>query len=154
MNINNVEDFSWLYALLKPFASFMHNHIFYKKVYTSGLENIPSEGAVIFAPNHQNALMDALIILSVKNWQPVFMARADIFAGQFVRRLLFFMKILPIFRIRDGRESLKQNDEIFAKSVQVLRKKTLPCDLSRGKPRGSPPSASAQKGHYPNRFYG
>ena len=57
--------------------------------------------------------MDALIILSVKNWQPVFMARADIFAGQFVRRLLFFMKILPIFRIRDGRESLKQNDEIF-----------------------------------------
>ncbi len=123
MKIKNVEDFSWLYALLKPFASFMHNHVFYKKVYTSGLENIPEEGAVIFAPNHQNALMDALIILSVKNWQPVFMARADIFAGQFVRRLLFFMKILPIFRIRDGRESLKQNDEIFEKSVQVLRKK-------------------------------
>ena len=123
MKLANVEDFNWLYAILRIFPGFVHNHIFYKKVYTSGLENIPDEGPVIFAPNHQNALMDALIITSIKNWQPVFMARADIFAGQFVRQLLFFMKILPIFRIRDGKESLKQNDAIFQKAVKVLKKK-------------------------------
>lgn len=123
MKLSNVEDYNWLYAVLRIFPGFVHNHIFYKKVYTSGLENIPDEGPVIFAPNHQNALMDALIITSIKNWQPVFMARADIFAKNIIRQLLFFMKILPIFRIRDGKESLKQNDAIFQKAVKVLKKK-------------------------------
>ncbi|MCR5453501.1 MAG: 1-acyl-sn-glycerol-3-phosphate acyltransferase [Bacteroidales bacterium] len=123
IKFTNLEDPSIVYGALKLFPSFVHNHIFYRNVYTMGLENIPEDGAVIFAPNHQNALMDALIIMSIKSWQPVFMARADIFAGQFVRRLLFFLKILPIFRIRDGKESLKQNDAVFEKAVEVLRKR-------------------------------
>lgn len=123
MKLPNVEQPSIWYALLRFFPGFVHNWIFYKKVYTQGLENIPEKGAVIFAPNHQNTLMDAVIILSVKNWQPVFMARADIFAGQFIRRLLFFFKILPIFRIRDGKKALQQNEEIFQKSVEVLKNK-------------------------------
>lgn len=123
IEFTNLEDPSIVYGALKLFPAFVHNHIFYRNVYSMGLENIPEDGAVIFAPNHQNALMDALIIMSIKSWQPVFMARADIFAGQFVRRLLFFMKILPIFRIRDGKESLKQNDAVFEKAVQVLRKR-------------------------------
>jgi len=123
ISFNNLEDPSWAYALARIFPTFVHNYIFYKKVYTQGLENIPEDGAVIFAPNHQNALMDALIITSVKNWQPVFMARADIFAGQAMRRFLFFCKILPIFRIRDGKESLKENDAVFQKAVEVLRKR-------------------------------
>ncbi len=123
MKFGNVEEQSWLYSLVKIFPIAVHNYIFYRKIYTSGLENIPDEGAVIFAPNHQNALMDALILISVKNWQPVFMARADIFAGQCIRRFLFFCKILPIFRIRDGKESLKQNNLIFQKAVEVLKKR-------------------------------
>ncbi len=123
MKLSNVEEYNWFYALIKPFVNFMHNHIFYKKVYTQGLENIPKDGAVIFAPNHQNALMDALIILCLKSWQPVFMARADIFAGHFVRRILFFLKILPIFRQRDGKDNLTQNDAVFQKAVMVLKKK-------------------------------
>ena len=123
IKFNNLEDPSIVYGALKLFPQFVHNHIFYRNVYSMGLENIPEDGAVIFAPNHQNALMDALILMSIKSWQPVFMARADIFAGQFVRRLLFFMKILPIFRMRDGKESLKQNDAVFEKAVEVLRKR-------------------------------
>ncbi|MCR4560276.1 MAG: 1-acyl-sn-glycerol-3-phosphate acyltransferase [Bacteroidales bacterium] len=123
MKFSSVEDQSWMYSLVKAFPIAVHNYIFYRKIYTTGLENIPEEGAVIFAPNHQNALMDALILISVKNWQPVFMARADIFAGQFLRRFLFFCKILPIFRIRDGKESLKENNFVFQKAVEVLKKK-------------------------------
>ena len=123
MKFGKVEEQSLGYSLIKAFPIAVHNYIFYRKIYTSGLENIPEEGAVIFAPNHQNALMDALILISVKNWQPVFMARGDIFAGQFLRRFLFFCKILPIFRIRDGKESLKQNNVIFQKAVDVLKKR-------------------------------
>lgn len=123
MKFSRVEDQSWGYSLVKAFPIAVHNYIFYRKIYTTGLEKIPDEGAVIFAPNHQNALMDALILISVKNWQPVFMARADIFAGQFLRRFLFFCKILPIFRIRDGKESLKENNFVFQKAVEVLKKR-------------------------------
>jgi 1-acyl-sn-glycerol-3-phosphate acyltransferase len=81
---------------------------------------------MIFALNHQNALMDALVVLSFIKFQPVFLARQDVFKGETVKRILYFLKILPIYRIRDGRSNLTKNDEIFDVTVQVLRNKLNP----------------------------
>jgi 1-acyl-sn-glycerol-3-phosphate acyltransferase len=62
--------------------------------------------------------MDALAMLfSVKN-QLVFMARSDIFKK--FATILYFLKILPIYRIRDGIDTLKKNQAVFDKTVDVL----------------------------------
>ena len=37
--------------------------------------------------------------------------------------ILYFLKILPVYRIRDGFSSLKGNDEIFQKTIDVIRSK-------------------------------
>ena len=37
----------------------------YRRLRILGLENIPTEGAVIFAPNHCNALCDALAVVAL-----------------------------------------------------------------------------------------
>lgn len=66
------------YAALKSYITLVHR-IYYKKVFVQGKENIPANKPVIFAPNHQNALMDALAVISTVNKQPVFLARADMF---------------------------------------------------------------------------
>ena len=55
--------------------------------------------------------------------QPVFLARADIFKNKFIASLLYFLKILPVYRIRDGFSNLKANDEIFRKTIDVIRNK-------------------------------
>ncbi|MFC0876827.1 1-acyl-sn-glycerol-3-phosphate acyltransferase [Saccharicrinis sp. FJH2] len=113
---------SKLYALFKRYVKFTHR-LFYKKIYVSGLENIPVGDPVIFGPNHQNALMDPLAVLLTTPLQPVFLARADIFKSSINRPVLRFLKILPVYRVRDGIKSLGNNDSTFNESIGVLEAK-------------------------------
>jgi 1-acyl-sn-glycerol-3-phosphate acyltransferase len=121
MGKENIEKYSARYALLKSVAGFWHNNVFYRKVIVIGRENIKPDDPVIFAPNHQNALMDALAVLFTHKGQPIFLARADIFKRKTISSILYFLKILPVYRIRDGFSSLKGNDEIFLKTIDVLK---------------------------------
>ncbi len=95
-------------------------YLFYRKVDVIGAETVPDTGPVIFAPNHQNALMDALVTLCTKNRQPVFVARADIFRKPIIIAVLHFLRILPIYRKRDGGNSSDNNQETFDILHQVL----------------------------------
>ncbi|MCE5346397.1 MAG: 1-acyl-sn-glycerol-3-phosphate acyltransferase [Bacteroidales bacterium] len=123
MGKENIEKFSTRYALFKSFSGFWHNNVFYRKVIVLGAENINPNDHLIFAPNHQNALMDALAVLYTHKGQPVFLARSDIFKKKTIASILYFLKILPVYRIRDGFSSLKGNDEIFHKTLDVLKHK-------------------------------
>jgi 1-acyl-sn-glycerol-3-phosphate acyltransferase len=123
MGKHNIEKYSAGYALLKTVAGFWHNNVFYRKVIILDKENINPNDHVIFAPNHQNALMDALAVLFTQKGQNVFLARADIFKRKTLAAILYFLKILPVYRIRDGFSSLKSNDEIFVKTIDVLKNK-------------------------------
>jgi len=93
---------------------------FYRKIESDGLENIPDNKPTIFAANHQNALMDPWGILFTSKQQTVFLTRADIFNNPILLKIFTFFKMLPIYRIRDGKESLKKNEEIFNKSIEIL----------------------------------
>jgi 1-acyl-sn-glycerol-3-phosphate acyltransferase len=119
----NIEKYSAGYALFKRAVASWHNNIFYRKIIILGHENIKPDDHLIFAPNHQNALMDALAVLFTHKGQPVFLARADIFRRKTIASLLYFLKILPVYRLRDGFSALKANDEIFLKTIDVLKNK-------------------------------
>ncbi|MBN2614482.1 MAG: 1-acyl-sn-glycerol-3-phosphate acyltransferase [Bacteroidales bacterium] len=123
MGIESIEKFSFRYLLLKLYGKFWHDYIFYKKVVYVNRDSVPWDQHLIFTPNHQNALMDALAIeLSWSN-QFVFVARSDIFKKKFIARLLYFLKILPVYRIRDGYDSLKKNEITFKKTLDIIRNK-------------------------------
>lgn len=124
MGRENIEKHSIGYAIVKAVFGFWHNNIYYRKVIVLGRNNINSDNHLIFAPNHQNALMDALAVLFTHKGQPIFLARADIFKKKLIASLMYFFKILPVYRIRDGYSSLKENDEIFNKTIDVLRNKS------------------------------
>lgn len=123
MGIQNIEKWSFKYTFLKCISCFWHNRVFYKKVIILNRESIPKNEHLIFAIVHQNALMDALAVLYNLKGQPVFLARSDIFRKPFVAKILYDMKILPIYRIRDGISNLKQNDAIFNKTIDVIKNK-------------------------------
>jgi len=95
-------------------------HLYYRKVDVIGAKDVPDSGAVIFAPNHQNALMDALAILCTKDRQPVFVARSDIFQKPLIIAALHFLRILPIYRKRDGVNASDNNQETFDMILKVL----------------------------------
>jgi len=125
MNFKKIEKWTLGYGILTTYVSFAHNIVFYKKICVTGKENIPGDKPVFFAPNHQNALMDALIILFTVKKPIIFIARSDIFKNSIVAKILIFLKILPAYRIRDGKENLKKNDELFNTSVKVLENKSF-----------------------------
>lgn len=113
------EKWSWGYWLLKKYVQFA-DWLIYNKVIVDGLENIPKNKPIIFSPNHQNALSDPMAILLHTKLQPVWLARADIFKNRTAAAILRFLKIMPVYRMRDGKENLAKNDEIFSNSVRVL----------------------------------
>jgi len=116
----DIEKRSWLYSFIKFVVKFWHNYIFYEKYEIRGIENIPSNDYKIFAPNHQNGLMDPLGILFATRDQVVFVARADLFKNKWIARVLYTFKILPIFRMRDGKENLSENEAVFQKTKDVI----------------------------------
>ena len=111
------------YEILKFLVKLIHDW-FYRRIIIIGRKNIPKNKGVIFAPNHQNALMDPLAIIFTNSLQTVFLTRSDVFRSVLVPIFSYF-KMLPVYRIRDGAKSLKQNEEIFNKiflleSISVL----------------------------------
>lgn len=136
MGKNNIEKYSAAYAMLKAFVAFWHNNIFYRKIIVKGTENINRQHHIIFAPNHQNTLMDALAVIFTTEGQLVFLARADIFRKKTMAAILYFFKMLPVYRIRDGYANLKGNDETFLKTVDVIKNKNGLVILPEGNHEG------------------
>lgn len=110
------------YALAKIFVDTVLEFNFNKLVIT-GKENIPKGVPLIFAPNHRNALIDALLIVKANphSKQVVFMGRGDIFKKKLIAWILKGVRIIPVFRIRDGKDNLGRNDEIFTVAGKVLK---------------------------------
>jgi len=127
-----IQDFDFIYALAKVYVGRCFFRHYYQRIYVEGLQNIPKDKRVILAPNHQNALMDALAVLMTQKGQPVFLARADIFKNRRVAWILEGLNILPIYRMRDGRDELGKNNEIFEKAIDVLRDKVTLCLMPEG----------------------
>ena len=87
---------------------------------------------MIFAPNHTNALCDAMAILGIDHGQKVFVARADIFKDPKKAAILNWLKIMPISRVRDGLEEVRHNDETMNKAVDTLRDGVPFCIFAEG----------------------
>jgi 1-acyl-sn-glycerol-3-phosphate acyltransferase len=136
MGKENIEKYSLGYSVIKTCFGFWHNNVFYRRVIVLGRDHIKPDDHLIFAPNHQNALMDALAVVFTLKGQPVFLARADIFKKKFIASLLYYLKILPVYRMRDGYGSLKGNDDIFNKTIDVLRNKNGLVILPEGSHEG------------------
>lgn len=94
--------------------------IYYKNHRVRHREMIPRKGGVLFCPNHQNAFMDALLIAGGTRRILHFLMRADLFNQPLANKVLRFMNMRPIFRQRDGKDSLEKNNYVFAECVEVL----------------------------------
>jgi 1-acyl-sn-glycerol-3-phosphate acyltransferase len=107
------------YNFLKAYFN-LGLHLFFKKIKIVGKENVPDQGAVMFVANHQNALIDALLVGTQNGRRTYFVARADVFKKPLYKKILAMIYMMPIYRIRDGIKSLSKNEAIFEKSKNVL----------------------------------
>jgi len=139
--------FRWpyLYQFLYHYVCVFHK-LYYRRITVVGHEKIPANTPLIFAPNHQNALMDALAVDFASKKAIVFLARADIFKKPVIAKLLNMLRILPIYRIRDGFETLGRNQEVFDNTVDVLKSNIPLCILPEGNHEGQKRLRPLKKG--------
>ena len=125
-NIDRRTIYYWFLQVIWTRSNFS---LFYRKISIFNRKRVPKNEPLILVSNHQNALMDALAFASEPGQQRIFLTRADVFNKPLVERFLYSIKMLPIFRIRDGRESLKKNEEIFELAVNIVNNKRCPLFL-------------------------
>ena len=126
-----IQDYDPLYSFLRHYVDSVIK-LSYRKIRQTGRENIPADGAVIYAPNHTGTLMDALVILANDEKPKVFVARADIFKNPKLAKLFRFFKIMPIMRMRDGFDEVKKNNKTIEQAVDVLKDKVPFCIFPEG----------------------
>ncbi len=107
-----------IYRLVKTLAN-ISLRFFYRGIDIEGKENIPNDGPIIYAVNHQNAFLDAVIVGALSPIPTYFMTRSDVFKPPF-DWFLDALKMMPIYRIRDGYKSLSKNDAIFETCSKIL----------------------------------
>ena len=110
---------SFQYRLTK-FWSDLSTRMSYFRSETIGLEQIPQDSSVLFAPNHCNTLIDALNILRMRKGPTVYGARADLFNKPALAKILRYLKIVPLVRVRDGLSNVTKNYETMSEVYTVL----------------------------------
>lgn len=97
--------------------------VFYKEIIIEGKHHIPKGKSILMVSNHQNALIDPLLLATHSGLKPHFLTRASAFQHPVVAKLLDYIQMIPIYRVRDGVRNMEKNQETFDKSVKVLLNK-------------------------------
>lgn len=126
-----LQDSDWRYNILH-FCVDIATKASFRRIKYYGLERIPKDGAVIFAPNHSGALMDAMVMVAMDRAPKVFVARADIFRNSKLAKMFHLFKMMPIMRMRDGVEEVKKNNRTIEIAADVLKDKVPLCIFPEG----------------------
>ena len=94
---------------------------YFKNHQYDGKKSIPLNTGILYAVNHQNAFLDPIVIAGKTKEPTYFLTRADIFKKPLVAKLLSMIYMLPIYRQRDGVDTIKMNQKTFDTCYDVLK---------------------------------
>jgi 1-acyl-sn-glycerol-3-phosphate acyltransferase len=94
--------------------------VFFRRIEVVGLENIPSDGAVVFAGNHPNSLIDPLLIITTCGKKVHFAAKDTLFKSRLLRQFLRGLGAVPVSRRDDHGGGKVDNEAAFTAMFEVL----------------------------------
>jgi len=93
---------------------------FFRRIDVVGLENVPADGAIIFAGNHPNALMDGwLLTAKCGRWPLHFVANAKLWKYRMLVPILNATGAVPVFR-REEHDGDVDNQRAFETLYEVI----------------------------------
>ncbi len=112
-----------IWYLLVKFYIKIGLKFFYKKIIVKGLENVPKNKAIMFISNHPNALIDPLLIATTDKRSTHYLTQAGVFSNNIVKKILYSFHMIPVYRMRDGYNTVSENEKIFQYCYRLLKKK-------------------------------
>ena len=97
--------------------------LFCAEINTKNKYLLNTKGPLLIIANHPNSFLDAIIIASRYHRRIHFLARGDVFTKKHHRFLLKLLNMIPVYRLREGKEFLHLNEYAFIESVKLLKNK-------------------------------
>jgi len=116
-----------IYGLLRWIAG-VALRWYYRDVQVRGIERLPRTGPLLVAPNHPNALVDALLVGRIIPRRLLITAKATLFANPIAAWALRKLGVLPLRRMSDerrriqggGAASTTRNEDTFRAVLDAL----------------------------------
>lgn len=110
-----------IYQLLWYWVN-LTNVFFFKKIYWKSEADIRSNGKPkMFAANHPNSFLDALMVACHLPYPVHYLSRGDALQGKLGRWMTKHFHMHPIWREREGRENLNQNYDTFDTCLKIWK---------------------------------
>jgi glycerol-3-phosphate O-acyltransferase / dihydroxyacetone phosphate acyltransferase len=99
--------------------------LFYRRIEVTGLENLPRDGPVLLIANHNNGLVDPMLVLKALPRPVVFVAKSTLWKIPVLRSLLDVLGCVPVVRKGEGESGIssmgeKRNQDSFQSLAAVL----------------------------------
>jgi 1-acyl-sn-glycerol-3-phosphate acyltransferase len=94
--------------------------IFYRRVDVAGLEHVPPEGPLIVAANHQNGLIDPMLLLAELPRPLRPLAKSGLFRHPLIAPFLRLARALPVYRRQDAGGDTADNALTFRAVSEAL----------------------------------
>jgi glycerol-3-phosphate O-acyltransferase / dihydroxyacetone phosphate acyltransferase len=94
--------------------------VFYRRVDVAGLEHVPHDGPLIVAANHQNGLIDPMLLLAALPRPLRPLAKSGLFRHPIIAPFLRLARALPVYRRQDGGGDTADNALTFRAVSEAL----------------------------------
>ncbi|MEO5966921.1 MAG: 1-acyl-sn-glycerol-3-phosphate acyltransferase [Ferruginibacter sp.] len=121
-----------LYRLLK-FPARLALYFYCRDIKINKPEFLNSEGPLLIAANHPNSFLDAIIISSLFKKPIHSLVRGDVYKNKFYSALLYYLNMLPVYRVTEGVENLENNYDTFKKCKEIFKKNGIVLIFSEGR---------------------
>ncbi len=124
MTASFVMRFFYIYTVVQLLKLFIQAGLwlFCHEIHLKNKQLFKTKGPLLIIANHPNSFLDALIIGSYYQRRVYFLARGDAFKKPIHRFILESLNMIPVYRLREGKEFLHLNDYAFNKSIDLLSK--------------------------------
>lgn len=111
----------FLYEILVAYVR-LGLKVYFSRITIHGTEYIPRTGPLLFTANHQNSFLDAILIAAAQPRRLHFLVRADVFRKPLASKILRALSMMPVYRFRDGWQSLGKNAESFEEVASLFNR--------------------------------
>ncbi|MFN5334603.1 MAG: 1-acyl-sn-glycerol-3-phosphate acyltransferase [Bacteroidota bacterium] len=109
-----------LYWIVKIWVRFTL-HLYCKRITWHDKTILSHNKPLLIGAHHPNSFMDAILVGAYMKLPVNFMTRSDVFKWSWVRFMLRKLHMIPVYRIRDGKEKLSLNDSSFKEGCNYLK---------------------------------